>query len=202
MVLCAAAWSVGCDSSPAVDRQPQAPPPPPTAEERFTTIVESLKRRVENRSLTASDTIGAYNGKPGTPITDATVRVSHELLPESDDGEPRRAVVCFETKSKVTVVLPQADESEKAGAERRRSREIDEMQEDLAGVADLDSLVVPSTKGLTSPLNSPVHELDQGEESRCFEMEFRDGRWELLTELDRENEPFYSLQIEFALKRQ
>lgn len=203
VVACLLVAAGGC-KDPAQQQAAAEEPTPPTADERFERIVDSLKRHIENQPLTAtSDTVGAYNAEPGTPITDAKIQVEHELAPVGADGEPRRAVICLRSRSKVTVVLPQPTEDEANQADSRRNRELTDLQDELKGVADLDSLVVPSKQSLAAKLSSsPVHEIEPDEDSSCYELEFRDGRWELLTELDGENEPFNKLAIEFALKRQ
>lgn len=179
---------------------PPAPPKaPPTAEERFATIVQTLKRRIENEPLVTG---GQIDAPPGTPIADARARVSHELAPEVE-GEPRRATICLSTSSTVTVVLPPPKEGDKARDQAKTQSEVSELQAELEGVADLDSLVVPTTDGLNSRLGkSPIHEIKPDETQSCYELEYRDGRWKLLTELDEENEPFFALVIEFAVKKQ
>ncbi len=187
---------LGC-SSPT----PPAPPmAPPTAEERFDTIVQTLKRRIENEPMVGG---AGLDSPPGTPIADSTARVSHELTPPAGEGEPYRAVVHLTTTSKVTVVLPPPSEEDQKKDQAKTNAQVAELKSDLEGVGDLDALVVPTTEGLNSRFSkSPIHEITPEESRSSYELEFRNGRWELLTELDEENEPFYALAIEFALKTQ
>lgn len=186
----------GC-STPA----PPAPPtPPPTAEERFETIVQTLKQKIEDEPIVGGATL---DSPPGTPIADSRVRVSHELTPPASEGEPPRGVVCLTTRSTVTVVLPPPSEEDQKRDQAKTKSRVAELEGDIEGVGDLEALVVPTTDGLKSRLSkSPIHEIKPDETKSCYEFEFRDGRWELLTELDEENEPFYALAIEFALKTQ
>ncbi|QDT67157.1 hypothetical protein MalM25_00540 [Planctomycetes bacterium MalM25] len=185
----------GC-TEPA--RPPAPPKAPPTAEESFAKIVGTLTQRIENEPLVSG---GQLDAPPGTPVADARVYVSHELAP-AVEGEPRRGSICFSTKAKVTVVLPPPNEEDQKQDRAKTESEVAELQAELEGVADIDSLVVPTTEGLNSRLGkSPIHEITPDDES-CYELEHRDGRWELLTELDKENEPFFALEMEFAIKKQ
>lgn len=191
----------GCETSSS-DGLAEAPAPP-TAEERFDRIVTILEDRIEGGSLGTAEAVADYNAPPGTPVTNATVRVDHELTPPSDDNDIHRGNVCLTTNSRVTIVLPTPTEEERDATSAKRSSELAELESELDGVVDLDSLVTPSTDGLASRLgSSPIHEIEPGETQRCYEFEFRDGKWVLLTELDRENEPFYAIAIEYALRKQ
>ncbi|MEO0528966.1 MAG: hypothetical protein AAF266_00165 [Planctomycetota bacterium] len=191
----------GCESSSTSDIADA--PAPPTAEERFGRIVRILEDRIEGGSLGVADVVSEYEAPVGTPVTDATIRVDHELIPPASDDEPYRGEVCLTSTSKVTVVLPTPTEEEREAATKKRSAEVAQLESELEGVVDLDSLVVPDTDGLAGRLgSSPIHEISPGETQRCYEFEFRDGKWVLLTELDRENEPFYAIAIEYALRKQ
>lgn len=178
-------------------------PEPPTAEERFGQMVRVLEDRIEGGSLGTADVVADYQAPVGTPVTDATIRVDHELTPPSGEADPYRGSICFTSNSKVTVVLPTPTEEERDAVSNKRNAEVAQLESELDGVVDLDSLVVPDTDGLASRLgSSPIHEIEPGETRRCYEFEFRDGKWVLLTELDRENEPFYAVAIEYALRKQ
>lgn len=196
-LVCLVMAIAGCDtpaSKPAVVAEP-----PPTPEERFDSLVQTLKRQIENGALDGINAGRDYNAPAGTPVTKARVRITHELTPPVTDGEPYRGVVCFVTKSKVTVVLAQPTEEESAEADAKRKAKRAELETDLEGVPDLDMLVAPSANRLAA---SPIHEIEPDETNSCFEFEYRDGLWRLVSELDRDNEPFYAIAIEFALKRQ
>lgn len=198
-LLAVAACGCAGEAAPTAD----APAAPPTAEERFERIVRTLEDRLEDGSLNAASAAADAAAAPGSPVTDATVRVSHEVFPRSSEGAPQRAKVCITTKAKVLVALPSETEEEKEEAKKEELEERERLEKELDGIADLDSLKIPKSDGLAGRLgSSSVHEINQGDVQRCFELEYREGKWELLTELDRENEPFNALAIEYALRKQ
>lgn len=190
--------ALGCKETSTPGTSAQAVPIP-TPEERFESIVETLKLKVENGDLNAMNAVADFNAPVGTPVTDAKVRVSHELTPPSAEGEPYRGVVSLTTKSTVTVVLPQPTDEESEAADAKRKARREELESNLEGVPDLDMLVAPSANRVTT---TPIHEISPDESTSSFELEYRDGLWHLISELDRENEPFYAVAIEYALKRQ
>lgn len=197
-LLLAALASLGCE--PPVERDAAAQADPlPTPEERFESIVTTLKRQLENEKLSGLNAKTQYNSPPGSPITNAKVRVLHELIPPESEGEPYRGVVSLSTKSTVTVVLAEPSGEEAADSAAKRKAKLAELETDLEGVADLDTLMSPSASRAAA---SPIHEIKPDETASRFELEYRDGLWRLVSELDRENEPFYAVAIEYALKRQ
>lgn len=190
--------ALGCEETLAPDAAAQADPLP-TPEERFESIVSTLKRQVENGDLNAMNAVADYNTPAGMPVTEAKVRVSHELTPPTAEGEPYRGVVLLTTKSTVTIVLPRPTEDETDAADAKRKARREELEASLEGVPDLDMLVAPSSNRVTT---TPIHEISPDESTSRFEMEYRDGLWHLVSELDPVNEPFYAVAIEYALKRQ
>jgi hypothetical protein len=199
-LLLSAAALTGCEQE---RKKAASVPPPLTPEERFEIVVDTLEEQINDGSLDAATATSEANSPPGTPITNATVRVSHEVFPRKSDTGPLQAKICLTTKAKVVVAIPPPTEQEKQAAEEERVTKQSQYDENLDGIADLESLKVPKSGGLTGRLgSSSIHEMDQGEVQSCYEFEFRDGKWELTTELDREKEPFNSLAIEYALRKQ
>jgi hypothetical protein len=190
-------WFVGC----APSAEPEAPPPPPTAEERFERIVGALEEKLNDSAFGAAGAATEYDAPLGTPITDAKVKVKHTLTPPSGDAGVPRAQLCLITDAKVTVTLPpkSVDDAEETSRRKRKSND-EELGE---GLPSIESLVVPSREEAASRLGgSGIHEIDPGVTQSCFDLEYRDGQWVLLSELDQENEPFNALAIEYALKKQ
>lgn len=181
-------------------------PPAPTPEEQFATIVETLETRLSDPDLGGTTLVSEFDAPPGTPIADARVQVEHQMTPPSEEGEPYRGAIAFSmVDPKVTVVLPLPTEEEKAAAKAKEAARVAELKSQLGdgGGPDIESLIVPSTETLADRLgSSPVHEIEPGESKRVYELEHRDGHWVLLTEPDREKEPFYASMIEFAVSKQ
>lgn len=191
----------GCDEPR--EREPTEPRVQ-SAEERFETMVNLLKRTIEQGNLSDTSSVADFNAAPGIPVTTAKFRVDHELEPPTKDGTPRKATVCFRTRSKVIVTLPGPSDEEMESDRAKTKSRIEEAEEGgIEGVPDMESLIVPERSGMSSRIGqSPVHEIDSGEEKTCYPLEFREGRWQLVEPLDDDDDPFYSSIIEYALKRQ
>ena len=190
---------IGCTPAP----KPTAPPPPPTPEERFDRIVGALEEKLNDSAFGTADAVTDYNAPAGTPITDAKVEIKHTLTPPTGEGGVHHAQLCLITKAKVTVTLPtKSDEDDEKEESSPRRNPADEKRLG-EGLPSMDSLIVPSREEAANRLGSSgVHEIDPGVTQRCFELEFRDGKWVLVSEVDQENEPFNALAIEYALKKQ
>jgi hypothetical protein len=189
---------IGCGPT----TEPVAPPPPPSPEERFDRIVGALEEKLNDSAFGTADAVSDYNAPAGTPITAAKVEVKHTLTPPDGEGGVHHAQLCLITKAKVTVTLPTKsdEEDEEKPTSRRKSGDKEPLGE---GLPAMDSLIVPSREEAASRLGSSgVHEIDPGDTERCFELEFREGQWVLVSEVDKENEPFNALAIEYALKKQ
>ena len=190
---------VGCDRA---SETVEPPPAPPTPEERFERIIGALEEKLNDSAFGTADAITDYNAPAGTPITDAKVEVKHTLTPPEGEGGVHHAQLCLITKAKVTVTLPTKsdDEEDDEPAPRRKKANDAPLGE---GLPSMESLIVPSREEAASRLGtSGVHEIDPGDSERCFELEYREGQWVLVSEVDKENEPFNALAIEYALKKQ
>lgn len=193
------AMLAGC-GQPA-DENLAPPPSPPTPAERFEMLVTALKDYVGDRS-SQQRVAEAYAADPTGPIANADFRVEETYFPPEGDA-PHTATICFITKSSVLVTLPQSDKQDRQDVSTDREEQLKELGEGLEGVADLDSLIVPSPDKLGARIGaSPTVEIENDETRTCYGLEFRDGKWEAVTELDRREEPFYALAVEYALLRQ
>lgn len=175
----------------------------PTAEERYERIVDILQQQVAGRSLTDTSAVNDFGSVAGMPVTDGRVRLQEEMIPPEKEGEPYRAVICLSTRSTVTVVLPQDDESDKAAEKAATQSRVEDAKAGLEEVSDMESLVVPKGDSLRRSLSkSPIHEIESDESKSCFPLEFRGDRWELANPIDEDEDELFSLAIEYALKMQ
>lgn len=191
---------VGCEQPPA-----PAPPvvkPPPTPEERFERFLTALKRWVESDETRVAVAQADAGVDPGTPVTSWRARVEHRLLKPENPGDELRAEVAIRSKSKVSIVMPQPDEKEDDRKAKVAKREEQVSEDALDLPPELRSLQKgPTADGLDRLRSSPIVERKNERVSR-YDLAYRDGEWVLLTQLDRENEPFNSEAIEYALKQQ
>lgn len=179
------------------------PPPPPTPQERFDSLMTALRDYVGDQPSQVREAQD-YAADPKGPVAVADFRVEESYEPPADGEEgPHVATVCFITKSSVTVTLPPSEREERASVRQDRDEQLKELGEGLEGVADLDSLIVPSPEALGDRIGAtPTVEIENDDTRTCYELEYRDGKWEAVTELDRVEDPFYALAVEYALLRQ
>ncbi len=189
----------GCDEPVSENATPISAP---TAEERFERLIGVLRQSVEGRAITDASAVKDFNAAPGVPVTNGKLRVEEELIPPSQEGEPYKAVICLSTKSTVMVVLPETDEADKSKDRAETKARVDDAKEGLEGVPDMESLVVPNADAVRRSLaSSPIHSIESDESKSCYQLEFRDGRWEQVQGPEEDDE-FFSLAIEYALKMQ
>lgn len=197
LVLLAFVVVTGCE--PEAEERVAEPPRKRTPEERFESIVETLKYGLENQSLSAQSV--AVDGAPGLgdPVAAARIRVEHELIRPTNEGDPFRAKVTFVSESKVTVVIAPPSAQDKADAKKDDGSALADVEID--GL-DIDALKTPSQNTIAEKLgSSPIKELES-QDKRVFELEFKEGRWVLLDQPDPDVEPYYDLVLRRAIRDQ
>lgn len=203
-LLALACLTVGCSDS--TGSSVMAPPKPPTPEEQFAMIVETIETRLNDPSLGDASAVSEYGAEPGTPVTNAKVRVQHALIqPEQTEGTYRATLSFFLEDPKVTVVLPLPTDEERAEAKAKHAARVAELKSELGdeNTPDIEALVVPPAEAVSDRLGgSPIHEIEPEETSKTYEFEHREGQWVPVTQPDEDNEPFYALLIKFALAKQ
>ncbi|MEO1496908.1 MAG: hypothetical protein AAFV43_07130 [Planctomycetota bacterium] len=191
--------AVGCESATP---PPAAPPAKKaeTPEQRFGRIVTALKRWVESDESRVQAPGTDLEIDPGTPVTSWQSRVEHRLLKPAEPGGELRAEIAIRTNSTVSIVMPPPEEDAEEAAAKDRDEAASEDAVNLP--PELRSLQQgPSAGALDRLRTSPIVERNDERVSR-YELAFRNDQWELLTELDRVNEPFNSGAIEHAMKKQ
>ncbi len=181
----------------------------PTPEQSFDVIMATFKRRIED---TPSGFVSQRDG--GRSRLMATNKVTSQIIPPAKEGDPYRAqvIVVSETRYSLQRPVEEPDESSKKDDQRNNQRSgtgsLDEPGNTGRGVDILDpGLIASSGDGSSSPLGSPSA-ADGGpirrndEEKRTFELEYKDGRWRLLTAPNPESERAIELAFEESLGTQ
>lgn len=181
----------------------------PTPEQSFEVIMATFKRRIED---TPSGFVTERDG--GRSRLMASNKVSSQIFPPAKEGDPYRAevTVVSETRYSLQRSVEEPDESTKKDDQRNNQRSgsgsLDDPGNTGRGVDILDpGLVVSSGGGSPSPHGSPgaadsVITRRNDEEKRSFELEYRDGRWKLLTAPDPETERAIELAFQESLGTQ
>lgn len=191
--LCSAAalLSVGCqqEQPPAV----VAEAPEPTPEERFNALVEAIKHQHDTQSNDAAfDEEGKID--PATPITSSRASIEHLYLATGGaEGRPK-GVVTIHTQASATVLLPLSDPDED---------EPEPLGDSAAATSEAEGpdLALAKEDALKRLRISPIQTVET-EHVREIVFEYVEGKWELITKLDKENEPFTAMAVEYALLRQ
>ena len=150
-------------------------------------------RQLNNDEIRGGTALMTRGDDPNGPVAQWKTSVTHQVLPPTADGAPRRAKLRITTTSTVTMVLPRKskDDDEQEEEDAESSERANESQNDQR---------TPNKPGLMVA-DSPIKKLPS-EQVSDYEFEFRDGRWVLLTEIDREKEPFTAVTMDYALNRQ
>jgi hypothetical protein len=190
---------VGCDRDMA---ETTAAPATMTPEEKFELIVDTFRRAMETDASTVIATGGA--GQQAAVSISNTVK--HQLTPPAKEGELYRGTITVESYSHYSIQrTPSQQEAvgdDEAGNETgsRTAGGVESNVEisdaELIGGVSSRPRRVPSVLGKTGPLARP------NEHIRTFELEYRNGRWELVSKLDPETEQAVQTAFRHALKTQ
>jgi hypothetical protein len=174
-----------------------------TPEESFESVLATFRRGIETGSGGVVAGSGGMAHKDGG-YTSYSIdnRVSHEYFPPKKEGDVPRAIVTIASESRVSVQPGQP-------AEGRGEREEKTARRDEPSGLDVDILdpaTISTSGGSSRPADRgfaprvPGPRLDA--HSRSYELEYRNGRWQLVTKIDPETDKSALDAFEYALKTQ
>jgi hypothetical protein len=193
----------GC--SHEVRTTPVAPPryANPTPEQSFDTIFDMFKRRIEDTPVgfVVSDSSGRSSlvGKN---------TVSKELIPPAKEGEPFKAIITVTSESRYSIMRTKetgeenpAEQSNSKKASDPLAEQSGEQQGELGEVALQAKPTADVGKGrvATDVIKPPGQEKA---DIRKYELEYKNGRWELKTELNSKTEQSIQNAFKNALDTQ
>jgi hypothetical protein len=198
----------GCEQKAPRAVQPASPrvSANPTPEEKFDFIVETFRRGVEDPNI-----FFRVPREGGHSMLAGQNAVSHELIKPTKDGEPYRGIITVTSQSHYSIERSSDRAEESARQEHARNQDSQSTLDDLNpsdGIDILDSDLAgqPSASGPTSRPNQATSESTvarrKDESDRKYELEYREGRWVLLTKLDPETEQGIQYAFDHALKTQ
>lgn len=205
-VLIAILLAGGCDhsaSTPSVADTAAKPAP----EQSFDVIMETFKRRVQD---TPSGFVIEKGGERSRLM--ASNVVTSEVFPPKAEGDPYRAEITIvsETRYSLQQSLDESDDSKQDDAKGDQSSASGSADRSAGGkgVEILDPGLINSpgadSQGRRPPstANDTVIARRDDKEVRVFKLEYKDGRWTLLTSPDPETERAISLAFQEALSTQ
>lgn len=196
--LLAVASCSGCKREVRTTPVPKARYANPTPEQSFETIFDTFRRRIEDTPV-------------GFVVSDSTSRtsmigsnkVSSELIPPAKEGDPYKAVVTVVSESRYSIMRTKEDDSTaEANAANRKSDPLGENKNE-AGEPIEPSLPPRAEVGtgriVTDVIKPPAQDK---QDIRKYELEYKNGRWELMTKLDTKTEQSIQNAFKNALDTQ
>jgi hypothetical protein len=192
----AALAAVGCanETTPAGGGRP-----PGTVslgpEESFAEILATFRRGIE----TGAEGVpaGGINRQGGGySVMSINNTVSHKLLPPSSEGEPYRATITVVSQSRYSIqrTSPDSDDADRDDGSKESEGSGDPTRPLDTGVEVYDDELITSTGGSggsrrqtpTTPDAVPLRR--QGEFTQTYDLVYRNGRWELVTQINPDTE--------------
>jgi hypothetical protein len=181
----------------------------PKPEQSFELIMETIKRRIEDAP---SGFVTERDG--GRSRMMASNKVTSQVFPPTQQGETYRAEVTVVSESRYSLqrLVEEPEESTKQDDGRNDQRSganpLDNPGNIGAGLDILDPELVASSGGEGSARQGPNVKVESEfsrrneKEERTFKLEYKGGRWMLLTQPDPETERAIALAFEEALGSQ
>lgn len=173
---------------------PPADPPTPEPQAKLENVMGHLER------LLATNTRGSENSLGGGALSSGwSQSVSSELMPPDDTFDTYRAKIKVRRQYAVTMFHSQDEEDSSDG----------DASGDTGEYIDYDNTEAVENAMIEAPTGaaSPRPALDpmvtrENEKIYTYDLEFLNGRWELLSNMDAKTENSIKDAFEYALKRQ
>jgi hypothetical protein len=199
-------FATGCGQSPSGSTT--ATVAPPTPEESFDIIMAEFKRHVED---TPSGFVTEKGGERSRLL--ASNKVSSEVIPPANEGDPYRAEVTVVSEARYSLQrkVEEPDESSNDNERDKKSNSdlSDGSTDNGLDMNMLDSGLVKSPgtgsdQGARESKNAGESIITRREEKdkKTFELEYKDGRWQLLTTPDPDTERAIKFAFDKALATQ
>ena len=203
VVGCTDRSDLGVRVSPSAPRTSANPGP----EESFDLILETFRRGVEGVKI---GFVARREG--GHSMMSGDNKVSHKLIPPTQEGDPYKAIITVESKSSYSMqrtTIPE-DKRENNNSGNQDSQSGIAGAENPVGIDILDSDLVgrPADTGAMAGPSQPIADATtiarrpQTPVTKSYELQYENGRWALVTELDPETEQGIRNAFEHAFKTQ
>jgi hypothetical protein len=167
----------------------------PGPEESFKEIVETFRRRMEQTPIGF-----VVNNPNGRSTMTGQNKVTDQLIKPAKEGDPYKAVITVESQSRYSVKVS-ADPTEDSSRDKNNANKNDRL---LPDDADKDKGPTPFDPNLTNPKaateaatakpgaatrgGDQVLPREETKDVRKYDLVYENGRWKLVTELNKETE--------------
>lgn len=187
-ILGLSAACISCNRSETSRKVTSAKPAKPAAEESFDYIMETFRRRMEDTPIGFIVSDGT-----GRSTLTGTNKVSYELIRPATPSDPYKAVVTVVSRSNYSIKRskenPQDEGHDKNSKDDSSARPGDEGKSEFISANPVSP--VPADAARSVPGATPSDDVvarRPEEEVRKYELLYKNGRWVLTTELNKETE--------------
>jgi len=175
----------------------------PTPEQSFDTIFDMFRRRIEDTPV--GFVVSDSTGRSSSLIGKSTV--SKELIPPTGEGQPYKAIITVTTESRYAIMRTKEADDDNSADQQNEKNSSDTLGDPSADQDDL---------GDQSPPTKPANDTSKGriatdvirppgqdkQDVRKYELEYQNGRWKLITELNTKTEQSIQNAFKNALDTQ
>jgi hypothetical protein len=199
---CLLAACVSCNHSSSGSAAVSHPHAKPGPKESFDTIMETFKRRMEDTPVGF-----VVNNSNGRSSLTGQNKVDYELIQPKTESDPYKAVVKVTSRSRYSVKVQSEvpDES----AREKNTKKADHLlpEKNAKGEEPFDPAVAKASTEDAKSTATSTHTSEQvipheDNEERKYELDYRGGRWVLVTELNKETEQAVQNAFKTALDTQ
>ena len=159
----------------------------PGPEESFETIMDTFRRRMEETPV-----LFVVNNPNGRTSMTGTNKVSSKLVPPASPDEPYKATITVKSESRYSVKVSETPED--AGHEKSGNKS-DRLipDKDKKGSDSFDPSFAKGASDASKSAGATTHPTEQvlphtDIEEHKYDLLYQDGRWVLVTELNKETE--------------
>jgi hypothetical protein len=174
----------------------------PGPKESFQTIIDTFKRRMEDTPV--GFVVTNSNGR--SSLTGQN-KVDYELIEPQTESDPYKAVIKVTSRSRYSVKLQ--NEVPDESAREKNAKKTDSLlpEKNAKGQTPIDPSLGKDAAADSKSAPPTTHTSEQvipheDNEQRKYELLYRDGRWVLVTELNKETEQAVQNAFTTALKTQ
>jgi hypothetical protein len=176
----------------------------PEPEESFDVILETFRRGVEGVEI---GFVARREG--GHSMMSGANKVSHELIPPKKEGDPYKAIITVASQSSYslqrTITTDDRDENNKSGSQDSQpgleggDHPVDILDSDLVG-SPTDAASLPRLQANVD--STTIARRPQESTKKSYDLQYENGRWDLVSQLDPETEQGIKNAFDHALKTQ
>lgn len=195
VTLIAIASCVGCTHDVQTTPAAKSSSAPPTPEESFETIFDTFRRRIEDTPVGF-----VVSGSTSQTSMLGSNKVSKELIPPTEEGGVYKAVITVMSESRYSITRTKESDDDSNDANQNKKSN-DPLAETNAAGEPVDSQLPKPDLGKNRVPTSMLPTQDK-QDTRKYALEYKNGRWELMTELDKETEQSIQNAFKNALATQ